>query len=280
MMMRSVLLALALLAAPALARADSPWSETPNAKMRLLDGAVAPDGSRLAAIEIALAPGFKTYWREPGESGVPPTFDWSASDNLKGAQVLFPAPRRFEDPAGFYQGYKAGVILPVRITPAKPGAPVTLALKLDYAVCEKICIPVRGEARLTLPAAPAGSSPRVAAALAAVPVPQAPAEPGDLTVGSASFESRAALRVLVSVPDAEPKAEIFVEGPSGWFFGKPERQPSLSPVQGGSGRPLAFIVPAEPPADAAGPVTLRVTLVAGERAVESELPLDVPAKAP
>lgn len=260
--------------------AESAWSQTPHARLRLVDGGMAPDGARLAGIEIVLAPGFKTYWRDPGESGVPPVADWSASGNLKAAQILFPAPSRFDDPAGFYNGYKGGVVLPVRVTAANPAEPVALALKLDYAVCEKICIPVRGEAQLALAPAASATNPAVSAALARVPVRQAPRQAGDLTIGEAAWEGSRALKVTASVPDAEPKAELFVEGPSGWFFGKAERQPSLSPVQGGSGRPLAFTLPVEPPADASGRVTLRLTLVAGARAIESELPLDVPAKAP
>ncbi len=260
--------------------AESAWSQTPHARMRLVDGGTAPDGARLAGVEIVLSPGFKTYWRDPGESGVPPVFDWSASGNLKAAEALFPAPSRFDDPAGFYNGYKGGVVLPVKVTAANPAEPVALAVKLDYAVCEKICIPVRGEAQLTLPPAAAATNPAVSAALARVPVRQAPRRPGDLTIGEAGWEGVKALKVTASVPDAESKAELFVEGPSGWFFGKAERQPSLSPVQGGAGRPVAFTLPVEPPADASGRVTLRLTLVAGARAIESELPLDAPAKAP
>ncbi len=91
-----------------------------------------------------MQPGWKTYWRYPGDSGVPPRFDFSGSENLKDAKVLFPAPHLFTDETGHSLGYKNSAIFPLVITPQQPGKPVRLRMKIDYAVCEKLCVPAEG----------------------------------------------------------------------------------------------------------------------------------------
>src|SRR5665647_808307 len=140
-----------LLGAAALAADESPWSQDSRSAVRLVAGANKNGEAPLrAGIEITLQPGWKTYWRYPGDSGVPPRFDFSGSDNLKSAKVLYPAPHLFADEAGNSLGYKDAVIFPVLISPLLPGKPITLRLKLDYAVCEKLCIPAEGRADLTL----------------------------------------------------------------------------------------------------------------------------------
>jgi DsbC/DsbD-like thiol-disulfide interchange protein len=99
-------------------------------------------GAWTAGLEITLAEGWKTYWRLPGDSGVPPQFDWSQSTNLAAVTIGWPAPRRFSDAAGEAIGYHDRLVLPLRVDPADPQKPVGLALSLFYAVCKDICIPV------------------------------------------------------------------------------------------------------------------------------------------
>ena len=84
------------------------------------DVVVSPEGARLAFVEIMLEPGWKTYWRTPGDAGgLPPAFDWSKSTNLAQAEVLYPAPRRFTDRSGHTIGYEGGLVLPVVLTPER-----------------------------------------------------------------------------------------------------------------------------------------------------------------
>ena len=119
--------------------------------MRLIGaGAVRESGGSTlrAGVEIKMQPGWKTYWRYPGDSGVPPAFDFAASDNVKTVTVLWPAPVRFSDGSGHSIGYKEPVIFPLRIVPRDAGKPVTLRLALDYAVCETLCVPAKGKAGL------------------------------------------------------------------------------------------------------------------------------------
>ena len=99
-----------------------------------------------AGVEIKLKEGWHTYWRYPGDSGVPPVLDFSKSQNVKAVTVLYPAPSRFPDGAGGNSiGYTGVLILPLHVVPQDAGKPVTLDLKLDYAVCEKLCVPAEAK---------------------------------------------------------------------------------------------------------------------------------------
>jgi DsbC/DsbD-like thiol-disulfide interchange protein len=159
-------------AALASARAQdsaSSWATAPKSAARLI---AAPDESERgyrAGIEIKLAPETITYWRSPGESGVPPVFDFSHSSNLGSAEVSFPAPTRINEAGSDVFGYEGGVVLPVHVKPQQTGKPVDLVLELDYAACEKICLRVRASLQLTLPAKETNESQAIAAAEARVP---------------------------------------------------------------------------------------------------------------
>ena len=166
----------------------SEWSPGLHAAMRLLDGGPDDRSGRTfkAGVEIRLDPHFKTYWRTPGDSGIPPVFEWSQSQNVANVEVLWPAPYRFEDTAGASIGYKDRVVFPIKVTAADPKRPVVLVLQLDYAVCEKICIPVKGEARLTLASAGLSTHNSMAVADAEARVPT-PARVGDNTPPAIRF---------------------------------------------------------------------------------------------
>ncbi len=132
---------------------------------RLLPGWQTDRGTYMAALEFALAPGWKTYWRSPGEAGIPPTFDWSASDNLGAVALHWPRPVVFETLGMQSIGYHDLLVLPLEVTPAAPDRPVALRVTVDLGVCDDICIPaqVTVAADLTGPGAADGA---IAAALA------------------------------------------------------------------------------------------------------------------
>jgi DsbC/DsbD-like thiol-disulfide interchange protein len=100
---------------------------------------------------------------------VPPVFDFSHSMNLRSAEVAFPVPQRINEAGSEVFGYEGRVVLPVRVMPQEQGKPVDLVLDLDYAACEKICMPVHAELQLHLPAKDGEQSQALAAAEAAVP---------------------------------------------------------------------------------------------------------------
>ena len=126
----------------------SPWQRDAHSAVRLLAGSRS-GAVLLGGIAIQLQPGWKTYWRTPGDSGVPPRFDFSKSDNVEAVTVLWPAPMKFDDGAGGTSlGYKQQVVLPLRIVAKNADKPVTLRAEINYAVCEKLCIPVEANAEL------------------------------------------------------------------------------------------------------------------------------------
>jgi DsbC/DsbD-like thiol-disulfide interchange protein len=134
---------------PARAGAE-PWVGATNSKLRLFGGTAKTAGGEelMAGIQLRMDDGWKTYWRNPGDSGVPPQFDWSGSTNLKEAKVLYPAPHRFADANGTAIGYSGEVIFPVKLIPERPGEPIELKLAFDFGLCKSLCIP--NQAKLTL----------------------------------------------------------------------------------------------------------------------------------
>src|SRR2546423_3488925 len=116
------------------ARAEdaSPWQRDAHSAVRLLAG--SRSGTvLLGGVAIQLEPGWKTYWRTPGDSGVPPRFDFSKSDNVEAVTVLWPAPHKFDDGAGGTSlGYKHQITLPPRVVAKKARKPGTLGAPITY----------------------------------------------------------------------------------------------------------------------------------------------------
>lgn len=108
---------------------------------RLLPGWQSETGAHLAAVDLTLADGWKTYWRSPGDAGIPPRFDWSGSQNVRSVRILWPAPTVFDVNGLRTIGYHDRLILPVEVTPEDPALPVNLSLRMDLGVCDKICLP-------------------------------------------------------------------------------------------------------------------------------------------
>lgn len=249
----------------------SAWSADSKSTMRLIAGANSNGEARLrAGIEIKLQPGWHTYWRYPGDSGVPPRFDFSGSQNLKSAKVSFPAPYLFTDETGSSIGYKDGVIFPVQVAPRDPGKPVTLKLKIDYAVCEKLCIPAEGRAELPLAAGSSAQDAQLAAAEARVPKQVAAAE-ADLSARRVNNAPKPLVAVDLKASAGKPVG-VFVEGPTAdWAL------PIPKPAQGApAGRAhFGFELDGLPPGvDPKGRFELTFTVVEGDRAVEVKTHLD------
>src|ERR1700733_14057212 len=142
--------ALCLACATSEVRAEdaSPWQRDAHSAVRLLAGSRS-GAVLLGGVAIQLQPGWKTYWRTPGDSGVPPRFDFSKSENIEAVTVMWPAPMKFDDGAGGTAlGYTQQVVLPLRIVAKNADKPLTLRAAINYAVCEKLCIPVDANAEL------------------------------------------------------------------------------------------------------------------------------------
>jgi DsbC/DsbD-like thiol-disulfide interchange protein len=270
------ILAATIMAVAHPAAADtSDWNGDARAGIRLIGGAEATEGSSKilrAGVEIRLAPGWKTYWRYPGDSGVPPNFDFAKSENVKSVSVQWPAPQRLADSEGVTIGYKTGVVFPLKVVPQDPTKPVLLRLKLDYAICEKLCVPAQGQAELAIKAG-GTLAPAIAAAEKTVPQPRALGADAALAVKKVTREDGGRLpRLLVDVAaPAGATVVLFAEGPSpDWALPVPE------PVEGApSGlQRFAFALDGLPPGATAKGAELKITAVAGADAIETTYRLD------
>jgi DsbC/DsbD-like thiol-disulfide interchange protein len=250
----------------------SAWSDDTRSSVRLIAGATKASEPKLrAGVEIKLQPGWKTYWRYPGDSGVPPRFDFAGSDNVARAKVLYPAPHLFNDETGNSLGYKTNVVFPVQVTPKQPGKPVTLRLKLDYAACEKLCIPAEGKAELTFGASDgAANDAALTASENSVPKSATAAEAG-LTVRRVNNAAKPLVDVAIKAEGNKPMT-MFVEGPSAeWAL------PIPMPAQGAPAgvRHFGFELDGLPPGvDPKGAFDLTFTVVEGDRAIEVTTHLD------
>jgi DsbC/DsbD-like thiol-disulfide interchange protein len=247
----------------------SSWDGDARSAVRLVAAGASSLGSDVlrAGVEIRLAAGWKTYWRYPGDSGVPPVFDFSKSENVKTVAVLWPLPHRFVDDGGTSIGYKVGVTLPLHIVPENPKRPITLRLSLDYAVCEKLCVPAKGAAKLELVRASSPHDGSVAAAEAHVPRPARLGEVTPFGIRSVRREPGGSYpRIVVeAVAPATAPLDLFVEGPTEhWALPLPEPIPGASP----GARRFAFELDGAPAGVDATGVALRFTLVSGENAIE------------
>ena len=260
-------LALAAAATPVAASPSaSAWSRDSKSAVRLVRGGFDGKAHR-AGVEITLDPGTKTYWRTPGDSGVPPAFDWAGSDNVADVAIAWPAPMRFPDGNGFSIGYKTSVIFPLTVTPKTPSRPVRLVLKLDYAVCDQICIPAKAAASLTLVPGPA--DPAMATALAGFEarVPRPQAEGLSLAVESVERGGEHPVLVLRAGVDALSPADLFVEGPdSRWVLPLPEAVDTA-----GAERRFRLVMDGVPRGTEPLGQELTFTLVSGTRALEARL---------
>lgn len=185
-------------------------------RMSLLAGSLK-EGVWQAGILIALEPGWKTYWRMPGDTGIPPSFDWIGSTNNAAVEVDFPVPRRFNDEGGETIGYHDQVLFPIFVKPGNLNDPVHLQLNMFFAVCKEVCIPARANADLLLNASlenPALNDwqQRVPKALATGTAPP---------VTAVRLETRQTKPMLVLSLSQEVQ-DIFVESETTAYFGKPQ----------------------------------------------------------
>ncbi|MEM9496967.1 MAG: protein-disulfide reductase DsbD domain-containing protein [Pseudomonadota bacterium] len=138
-------------------------------KATIVQGWRAADGDHMAALRLELAPGWKTYWRAPGDAGIPPSFSWQGSHNLEKVEVEWPAPSPIKQGRYMTIGYEGGVTLPLRVRPTASGQPIRLEGEVELGLCRDVCVPVRLELSQVLPTDRTRPDPRIVAALAERP---------------------------------------------------------------------------------------------------------------
>ena len=279
----ALLIAFLLAAAPARA-ADayaSDWVKGLQSSARLIAAGGEQSGPLRAGVEITLEGKAATYWRAPGDAGVPPLFHFGTSRNLGKVEVLYPAPQKIDESGAEIFGYQRGVIFPLRVMPADSAQPVTLDLTLDYAACDRICVPAQAHLTLALPAAsspPGPHSGRIALAEAQVPRRQ--------EIGAAApLGLRAATRAPLTPQGGKPGFALEIAAPEGaavdvfpeapdYFFLK------AGPVAKAGGGIFRVLVTVEDSPKDAPEVEASFTITANGEAIEVTKRLDLGAPKP
>jgi DsbC/DsbD-like thiol-disulfide interchange protein len=260
----------------------SPWQPELHAAARLIAGGAinSADAKWLrAGIEIRLDPGWKTYWRDPGDSGLPPSLNFADSQNVKSVTTQWPAPERFADGAGGHSvGYLGHVVLPLRILPQEPAKPSSLRVKLSYAICSNLCVPAQADLSLVLSGKTGPEEAALVEAEARVPrqVPIGPATGSALAVRSVRREAgdpHQRVVVEVAAPEGVP-VELFVEGPTpDWALPLPELEDS-DPDRSPALKRFTFDLDGLPVGARADGATLTLTVVSPVDAIEAKARLD------
>ena len=259
------------LAIEARAQDASPWQQDGHSAVRLLAGSRS-GAVLLGGIAFQLQPGWKTYWRTPGDSGVPPRFDFSKSENIEAVTVLWPAPMKFDDGAGGHSlGYHDQVVLPLRIVAKNTDKPVTLRAAVNYAVCDKLCVPVEADVELAFTSVASTEDGALFAALDTVPKPANVGDPNPLTIRDVKREGKSAVLVDVVAPSEAANISLFVEGPTpDWALPVPKLLEHSPPGV----KRFTFELDGLPPDTNPEGAALKLTLVGGERSYEFNINLE------
>ncbi|WP_343717419.1 protein-disulfide reductase DsbD domain-containing protein [Inquilinus sp.] len=268
-------LSLAALAGPGLAgAAETPWQQAKGASARLV---TAVDGTGTlgeipAGLHIRLDPHWKTYWRSPGDAGLPPALDWAGSQNLGTATLAYPAPHRFQLFGLETYGYETEVVFPLTLPVAQAGQPQHLALAATVLVCSDICIPANFKFALDLPAGPAAPDPDAANLIDryANTVPGDGAAAG-LAIGPVAATAagpNGGLRIEATAREPFQAPDVFVEGTPGDAFAAPR----ITTSEGGRRlvAEIDRIQSADDPPKGLSGTPVALTLVDGPRSVEAK----------
>ncbi len=218
----SLFLALLAIALPAHA-AMTNWTTVQGGGVRLIASGPLEDGHYLAGLEFSLEPGWHTYWRYPGEAGIPPQITLTDTANLKAYEVLYPIPERYSDGFSTSIVYHDGIVLPLRLIPDNPDLPVHVSMELFFGICKEVCVP--GEASLTLNLEPDAKPDTLSAKLIARDMAAVPglAPTGDLSILKVEKTATSGERLMIETRvgnGSEP--DLFAAGPEGSYIGAPK----------------------------------------------------------
>ena len=277
--LRLLTLAAALaFAAPDARAAAGEWAATERVEARLVSAVEgAGDLKTLPlGLELKLKPGWKTYWRSPGDAGLPPQLDWSQSANVAGATIAYPAPHRMTLLGLQTYGYEDHVVLPLDVEAKTPGAPLDAKASATVLVCEKICVPETFELALSLPAGPAAPGPEaqlVNRFRSAVPGDGSASGLRIESVAETSVAGRPALKVALASAEPFSKPDVFVESDPPLALDAP-----TVTVEPGRAVALLPVTQKLPPGTSLAGRKLTLTAVDGDRSAERAL--DVAPAAP
>ncbi|MDA1091617.1 MAG: protein-disulfide reductase DsbD family protein [Proteobacteria bacterium] len=269
---------------PAVAAGDEPagsaWQQTEQSAVRLIAATETTGNAETLTLGLhfKLKPGWKIYWRSPGDAGFPPEPDWMGSQNLKSAVMHWPAPERFSVLGLETLGYKKEVVFPLTVTRTDTAKPLRIAGTIRYLTCDDICIPYDADVALTIPHGPDGA-PIKPSQFAHLISRYQSSVPGDGNRHGLDIEAAETwgdgknvflrVRATATLPFQAP--DLFPEGPSELTFSKPS-------VRLGPDRRSAVLEAKvfgskylKGPDKSLAGKTLTLTLVDGKRSAEKRL---------
>jgi len=262
-------LVLLLVAGRPAAAATGEWVTTTGVKVRLI-GTPDANGVLSAVLEFNLDQGWKTYWRSPGLAGLPPMFDLTTSWNLGTFSIQYPPPQRYNDGFTTTNVYSGRVLIPITVVAAVQGAPVNLSVVGSLGVCDVVCIPVRFETSLILTPGAVDADALAIVEEARALIPTGPVR-GEFEVTSFHLVGTNGRNVVVSVAMTVPQsfgAALFVEGPNDWIAQDVRQTGGM-----GTSATFEFTITRPTNVDPTTGVPLRLTAVAGGRAIEQTIRL-------
>jgi suppressor for copper-sensitivity B len=272
-------IALPLMALPSLS-ASSDWFEHEHGAVRLIsaNAGVGNEQTIDLGLQFRMNPGWKVYWRSPGDAGFPPQISWVGSTNFAGATISWPAPKRFSVLGLETLGYKDEVVFPINAELFERGKTVDLTARVRFLTCDDICVPYETTFKLTLPAGRDLNTPasgKIAVWQAKVPTDVTKTAPSaSLAIERAEIAGSGAdqaLIVRITAKDALKNPDLFVEGPVEYGFKKPVVQ--IASVGNEALMRIGIQVPKISDAKLVGK-TVTLTLVDGDRAIERKMTLE------
>ena len=179
-------------------------------QLQVIDGGRSASGQHLAALHFTLKSGWKTYWRAPGDAGIPPHFSWQGSRNLRDVDVVWPAPVIFDQGGEQSVGYANQLVLPLRVTPKSGARGLRLKGEVFIGICKHICVPATLRFDQTLDQN-APRSPLIASALAERPYSEAEAGVRQATCTLAPNARGLQIEVRITMPSAGAPEQAVIE---------------------------------------------------------------------
>lgn len=256
----ALFLLLLLLPVTSVSAQTSAWTEVDGGRVRLVvEDSQLSAGQARGIIQIDLNPGWKTYWREPGSAGVPPQIDLTGSVNISGAEILFPAPYRFDEGDDSWTGYKKSVSLPILLALEDKNRQAELRGNIFLGICETICIPVQVPFDITLSANSSDPLSRTLVNVGFSRLPETATK--DFGVTQAGRDDTH-FRFDVNLPDETTKADLFLattDAPIG-----------MSRLEKREGKAAVFTVPISASLEKPN-VRILYTLKQNDKAVSGEI---------
>ena len=196
-----------LLICGSLAHADPADHDT---RLTVLSGWTTASGSQMIGLRIDMAQGWKTYWRAPGDAGIPPQISWAGSTNIAGAAFHWPVPEVFYEGSARSIGYTDTVTIPMEVFPTQTGAAMQLSGQLDIGVCAEICVPVT--LTFDMPLTPVTSrNPAIVAGLMNRPTTALEASLGTTTCAMSPLDGGMRITTVTTLPNVGTLSGIAIE---------------------------------------------------------------------